>query len=185
MTSQVYEISNEELIQLQSDYRVHVKDQIEQLKLTREKFKASRMEKAKEYCRVNAEKLATLETISTLKRKADQLTQQERMTRMYIQSTSQQILRTTDKIRVLSDELATLMEKEEEEKEEDKTTTTISLADEDRGFNDIKKSIILFHDLNRQFNESVKDDPEISALLDMNEEKPEEFTYTSITFKKP
>lgn len=191
MTSQVYEISDEELIQLSSDYRVWIKDEIDRLKLTRENFKTIRRERSKEYCRVHAEKVATMETFEIMKRKVEQLTQQETMCRIFIKSTSDQIARTNLKIKDLEKELAMEEEKKLEEAQDgdapvvDEKTTTISIADEDRGFNDLKKDIILFHDLNRQFNDSIKDDPELAALLEQEEEKPEEFTYTSITIKKP
>lgn len=191
MSSQVYEISNEELIQLRSDYGIWVKDEINRLKLTRENFKTSRRERSQEFCRIHAEKVATMETLEIMKRRVDQLTQQETMCRIFIRSTSDQIARTNLKIKSLEKELEAEEEKKLEEAQDgdapvvDEKTTTISIADKDKGFNDVKKNIILFHDINRVFNDSVKDDPELAALLELEEEKPEEFTYTSITIKKP
>lgn len=192
MSSQAYEITDEELIELNSDYLLFVKYEIDQLKLTREKFKASRRERSQEYCRVHAEKLATLETIEIMKRRVDQLSQKETMCRLFIKSASNEIAETNRKLKSLERELEVQKEKKLEDAQDkdappvDEKTTTISLADEDRGLNDIKKDIILFHDLNRKFNDAVKDDPELSALLGLDEEeKPEEFTYTSIKIKKP
>jgi len=59
----------------------------------------------------------------------------------------------------------------------------ISDSEEDPGdLKDIKKNIQLFHDINNAWNQSIREDPELSELLGIDDYEP--FGYTSITKKK-
>lgn len=201
---------NQELTQIEVDemlalYEDYAKSELERLKIKRESFKKLRKNALQHWINLLSEKDKTQREIAALQLKSERIVKQCVAQKISVDSYSDQIFECSKKIKQLEEDIAApppppqpqpKKEEEEEKKPEEKMEeeevvddfihrgTGIDISDSEpdpSGLKEVKKNIQLFHDINNAWNQSIREDPELSELLGIDDYEP--FGYTSITKK--
>lgn len=191
------QIEVDELLALYEEYAKH---EIETLKVKSKSFKQLRAKALNDWGMLALAKEKVDKELEAIQQKSQSMAKQLEAYRTSVNLYSREISSFRGKIKQLEADITPPPQpikieapppKKEEEKDEEisddfiqrGTGIDISDSEPDHGFNDIKKNIQLFHDINNAWNEQIRSDPELSELLGI--EGYESFNYTSITAKKP
>jgi soluble cytochrome b562 len=194
---------NQELTEMEVDemlqlYEEYAKYEIVNLKQKSKSFKKLRQKALSDWSGAVFYKERVDKDLAKLQQKSQELSKQCDAYRTSVALYSKEINGFRMKIKQLEQDIAPppepikteepIIKKEEEEEEIDSfvqrgSGIDISDSEPDPGkLKDIKKNIQLFHDINNAWNQSIREDPELSELLGIDDYEP--FGYTSITKKK-
>lgn len=213
MTSQIQEITDLELEELKTAYDLWVDKRIGELQLKKEGFKKSRTMTNREWANLDSQKRVIEKHIESLTKKLHDIEKRESICLCSIRNKSRNIRAISNELNDLkkSNGISTIEEEKKKKQEpapatpqpqeefdlfdpnafiDQGTGIDISDSEPDHGFNDIKKDIEKFFEINNEFNQSIRDDPKRAALFGLNDKADDDvvmepFTYTSITIKKP